>query len=160
MSLALYDERIQNTVTSPVQGVRYVLLRTREGTADRTFSSSGAQLVTPPPGVALPVATLPGQWNPSGIGNAPGWAIIIDGYALQFTTSGNVTVTVGSEQATYNVQASQPPPPDDEVFTVKVLQWDMASWLHTVFVCELSYSPARAGMVRLQGEGRRLQVKS
>jgi hypothetical protein len=156
MSLVLTDESLQNVVTAPVQGVRYVLLRTREGSADRTFSSSGAQLVAPP-GVALPVASLPGQWNPSGTDGAPGWAIITDGYALQFTSTGTVTVAVGSESQTFQVQL---PAVEEEVFTVKVLQWDMA-WLHTVFVCELRYS-GTSGLVRLKakdvGTGRILMA--
>lgn len=135
MSMTLYDENLQNTVTQPIVGKRYVLLRTRAGAADRTFSSTGATLTTPP-ARDIPVASLAGAWNPTGQDNAPAWATITDGYAIQFTSTGDVQVTVGSEQATYSVSS---PPPEPEHFSVKVLQFD-AAWLHTVFVCDISYS--------------------
>lgn len=134
MSLQLYDENLQNIVMQPTVGKRYALKRTVTSTpTNRTFSSSGAVLVQPPV-IALPP---PGQWNPSGDASPPSWMLpYYDCYAIQFTTTGNVQVTVGSEQATYSVSSS---PPEPEHFSVKVLQFD-AAWLHTVFVCDISYS--------------------
>lgn len=137
MSLSLYDDSLQNEVSNPVAGRRYVLKRTVTSTpTNRTFSSLGAVLVQPP-AIALPP---PGQWNPSGDAAPPIWMLpFYDAYAIQFTTAGNVQVSVGSEQAQYDVAQGPAQQPEPDRFSVKVLQFD-AAWLHTVFVCDISYS--------------------
>lgn len=141
MSITLYDERIDQTITNPIIGRRYVVLYRHDGAANRTFYSDAAQLVDPPD-VDLPVATIRGQWNPSGWDNAPAWATVIDGYAVKFTQTGFQTFYIGwvdmfNPGIGTTVEVLPDVQPDE--FDVKVLWWD-AAWLHTVFVCELSYS--------------------
>ena len=124
-------------MSSPVAGVRYVLLRTRTGAAQRTLTSSPAiSAVADPPRWPLPVATIRGAWNPSGADGAPSWATIIDGYGIQFNQSGNHVLSFGTES--FNVSVSNPPPQPDK-WTVTPLWFD-AAWLHTVFTVQLSYS--------------------
>jgi len=124
-------------VSSPVAGVGYVLLRTRQGAVQRSLSANPAiSIVTEPPRWPLPVATIRGAWNPSGADGAPSWAVIIDGYGVQFNQSGNHVLSFGSES--FNVSVSNPPPPPDK-WTVEVLWWDQA-WLHNVLTCRISYN--------------------
>jgi hypothetical protein len=124
-------------VASPQAGVRYVLLRTRQGAVQRSLSvNPSVTVVEQPPRWQLPVATIRGAWNPSGQDGAPDWAVIIDGYGLVFNQSGNHTLSFGSEQ--FNVNVASPPPQPDK-WTVTPL-WIDAAWLHSVFTVQLSYS--------------------
>jgi hypothetical protein len=77
-----------------------------------------------------------GAWNPSGADGAPSWAVIIDGYGVQFNQSGNHVLSFGTES--FNVSVSNPPPQPDK-WQVEVLWWDQA-WLHNVLTVKLSYS--------------------
>jgi len=131
------DWQSGQVVTSPQAGVRYVLLRTRQGAVQRTLSANPAiSVVTEPPRWPLPVGTIRGAWNPSGADGAPDWAVIIDGYGLVFNQSGNHTLSFGSES--FNVSVSNPPPQPDK-WQVEVLWWDTA-WLHNVLTCRISYN--------------------
>jgi len=124
-------------VNSPVAGVRYVLLRTRQGAVQRTLSANpSVTVVEQPPHWPLPVATMRGAWNPSGADGAPSWATIIDAYGIQFNQSGNHVLSFGTES--FNVSVSNPPPQPDK-WQVEVLWWDQA-WLHNVLTVKLSYS--------------------
>jgi hypothetical protein len=124
-------------VASPQAGVRYVLLRTRQGAVQRSLSvNPSVTVVEQPPRWQLPVATIRGAWNPSGQDGAPDWAVIIDGYGLVFNQSGNHTLSFGSEQFNVNVAS---PPPQPGKWTVTPL-WIDAAWLHSVFTVQLSYS--------------------
>ena len=124
-------------VTSPQAGVRYVLLRTRQGAAQRTLSANPAIItINEPPRWQLPTATIHGAWNPSGQDGAPDWATIIDAYGIQFNQSGNHTLSFGSES--FPVSVANPPPQPDK-WQVDVLWWDVA-WLHNVLTCKISYS--------------------
>jgi hypothetical protein len=124
-------------VSSPVAGVRYVLLRTRTGAAERTLTSSPViSVVAEPPRWQLPIGTIKGAWNPSGADGAPDWATIVDAYGIQFNQSGSHTISFGTES--FNVSVSNPPPQPDK-WTVTPLWFD-AAWLHTVFTVRLSYT--------------------
>jgi hypothetical protein len=124
-------------VNSPVAGVRYVLLRTRQGAVQRTLSANPAiSMVTEPPSWQIPVATINGAWNPSGQDGAPHWATIVDAYGVQFNQSGNHVLSFGTES--FNVAVNNPPPQPDK-WQVDVLWWDTA-WLHNVLTCRISYN--------------------
>jgi hypothetical protein len=124
-------------VASPQAGVRYVLLRTRQGAVQRTlYANPSVTVVEQPPHWPLPVATMRGAWNPSGADGAPSWAVIIDAYGVQFNQSGNHVISFSTEQ--FNVNVATPPPQPDK-WQVDVLWWDQA-WLHNVLTVKLSYS--------------------
>jgi hypothetical protein len=124
-------------VASPQAGVRYVLLRTRQGAVQRSLSvNPSVTVVEQPPRWPLPVATMRGAWNPSGADGAPSWAVIIDAYGVQFNQSGNHVISFSTEQ--FNVNVATPPPQPDK-WQVDVLWWDQA-WLHNVLTVKLSYS--------------------
>ena len=136
-SIEFRDWQLGQVANSPVAGVRYVLLRTRQGAVQRTLSADpSVTVVEPPPHWPLPVATMRGAWNPSGADGAPSWAVIIDGYGVQFNQSGNHTLSFGSEQ--FNVNVATPPPQPDK-WQVEVL-WQDQAWLHNVLTCKISYS--------------------
>jgi len=136
-SIEFRDWQLGQVVTSPQAGVRYVLLRTRQGPTQRSLSANPAiTTITEPPRWQLPIGCINGGWNPSGADGAPDWAVIIDGYGLVFNQSGNHTLSFGSES--FNVSVSNPPPQPDK-WTVTPLWFD-AAWLHTVFTVQLSYN--------------------
>ena len=136
-SIEFRDYYSGELVSSPVAGVRYVLLRTRTGAAQRTLTSSPAiSAVADPPRWPLPVATMRGAWNPTGQDGAPSWAVIIDGYGVQFNQSGNHVISFSTEQ--FNVNVASPPPQPDK-WQVEILWWDQA-WLHNVLTCRISYN--------------------
>ena len=135
-------------MSSPIAGVRYVLLRTRTGAVQRTLTSSPAiSVVTEPPRWPLPVGTIRGAWNPSGADGAPSWATIIDAYGLMFNQTGSHTLSFGTES--FPVSVANPPPQPDK-WQVDVLWFDTA-WLHTVFTVQLSYT-GNSNPVRLYPE--------
>jgi hypothetical protein len=136
-SIEFRDYETGAVVASPQAGVRYVLLRTRQGAMQRTLSANPAvSIIADPPRWQLPIGTIKGAWNPSGADGAPDWAVIIDGYGLVFNQSGNHTLSFGSEQ--FNVNVATPPPQPDK-WQVEILWWDQA-WLHNVLTCKISYS--------------------
>jgi hypothetical protein len=136
-SIEFRDYETGAVVASPQAGVRYVLLRTRQGAMQRTLSANPAvSIIADPPRWQLPIGTIKGAWNPSGADGAPSWAVIIDGYGLVFNQSGNHTLSFGSEQ--FNVNVTTPPPQPDK-WQVEVLWFDVA-WLHNVLTCKISYS--------------------
>jgi len=124
-------------VSAPVAGVRYVVLRTRQGAAQRTLSANPSiTTISEPPRWQPPVATIRGAWNPTGMDGAPTWATIIDAYGVQFNQSGAHTISFGSEQFSVIVQS---PPPQPDKWQVEVLWFDQA-WLHNVLTCKLRYN--------------------
>ena len=136
-SIEFRDWQLGQVVTSPQAGVRYVLLRTRQGPTQRSLSANPAiTTITEPPRWQLPIGCINGGWNPSGADGAPDWAVIIDGYGLVFNQSGNHTLSFGSEQ--FNVNVATPPPQPDK-WQVEVL-WQDQAWLHNVLTCKISYS--------------------
>jgi len=136
-SIEFRDWQPGQVVNSPVAGVQYVLLRTRQGAVQRTLSANPAiTTITQPPHWQLPVATIWGAWNPTGQDGAPSWATIIDAYGIQFNQSGNHVLSFGSES--FNVLVSNPPFQPDK-WQVEVLWWDTA-WLHNVLTCRISYN--------------------
>jgi len=136
-SIEFRDYETGAVVASPQAGERYVLLRTRQGAAQRTLSANPAiSTITEPPRWQIHTATIRGAWNPSGADGAPDWATIIDAYGIQFNQSGNHVLSFGSES--FNVSVSNPPPQLDK-WQVDVLWWDTA-WLHNVLTCKISYS--------------------
>jgi hypothetical protein len=136
-SIEFWDWQSGQAVVSLQAGVRYVLLRSRQGAAQRTLSANpSVTVVEQPPRWQLPMGTINGAWNPSGADGAPDWAVIIDGYGLAFNQSGNHTLSFGSEQ--FNVNVATPPPQPDK-WTVTTL-WIDAAWLHSVFTVQLSYN--------------------
>jgi hypothetical protein len=124
-------------VSTPQAGVRYVLLRTRQGAVQRTLSANPAiSTVTERPRWQLPIGSIKGAWNPTGQDGAPDWAVIIDGYGLVFNQNGAHVVSFGTEQ--FNVNVANPPSQPDK-WQVEVLWWDTA-WLHNVLTCRISYN--------------------
>ena len=124
-------------VASPAAGTKYVLLRTRQGAVQRSLSANPAiSVVTEPPRWPLPIAIMRGAWNPTGQDGAPSWAVIIDGYGVQFNQSGNHVISFSTEQ--FNVNVATPPPQPDK-WQVEILWWDQA-WLHNVLTCRISYN--------------------
>ena len=137
MGIELRDWWNGTVVGSPVANQPYVLLRTRQGAVERTISANPAiTTIQEPPHWQIPVATIRGAWNPSGQDGAPWWATIIDGYGIQFSQSGNHTLSFGGEQFTINVGS---PPPQPDKWQVEVLWFDCA-WLHNVLTCRITYN--------------------
>ena len=136
-SIEFRDWQSGQVVASPQAGVQYVLLRSRQGAVQRTLSANpSVTVVEQPPRWQLPVAAIWGAWNPSGADGAPSWAVIIDGYGVQFNQSGAHVVSFGTEQFSVNVASPRSQP---DKWQVDVLWFDTA-WLHNVLTCKISYS--------------------